>query len=278
MAERLALVTRSPGDNHMLLNYFVGGTIVQLPHILPIAIKLGGTIYTDDAVTKKWLSLHHPEISCVEIKKINEIPPCNIIVADYFRFPESFNRIQIFHGFSLKDYIDKCPWESYDVIVNPSPYYSLPIQHVAGFSRKHLYASPLARDPNKQLSTCLYCPTWRLGNSSKFESLQRKYPHVIVKFHPLDFNPHARLGGSKPPPNPVIDKIVNLGGIIVDPMSREYIEYELLFEKVDAMSSDRSSIAYEFTLTGKPVLEHNDMNKQWYHDTDFFKEIEKFLK
>lgn len=252
------------------INYYIGGTITQLPHILPIALKLGGTIYTNNEETKKWLRLNRPEVSCIRVKKVEEIAPCNIVVADYFKFPKSFNRIQIFHGFSLKKYINQCPWNYYDVIINPSPFYSLPIQHATGFSRSHLYSQ--TKNTN-QTSTCLYCPTWNLRSTEGFESLKDQYSKIIVKFHPLDYNPHHGR-----PKNPIISKIESLGGEIIDPMSREYIEYDLLFNKANVMASDTSSIAYEFTLTGKPVLEHVNPNKEWYYNNNFFTEIERFLK
>ncbi len=252
----------------MELNYYIGKVITQLPHILPLAEVMGGTIYTNDPITYAWLSRHKSHLRSKLIRDVSEIAPCNIVLADYFIFPPTFNRIQIFHGFSKKDYINDCPWKKYDVIINPSPHYKLPMQHAVGFSRYSLYSKQDVDVTQKGL--CLYCPTHKLDNTKQLEELLKQYK-VIVKFHPNDYRYN----------NPIIQQIKDLGVQVIDPTDLDYIEYQNLFKKVEVLASDFSSIAYEFTLTGKPIITPTGVvseHTSWYHPNDIFSEIRKHLK
>jgi len=119
----------------MDVGYYVGKYITQLPHLLPIIDRLPGVVYTDCLDVVVWMSKYRPN-NKVKLTKIEDIPPCNIILADFFKFPKTFNSFQIYHGVSEKTYWhhlkNKMPW--YNYTINPSPLFLVPTKD-QGFSR-----------------------------------------------------------------------------------------------------------------------------------------------
>jgi len=242
-----------------LLNYYIEWTAAQLPHILPIAEKLGGTIYTNCSYVETWLK-RYSMIPC-----IRDTPPIetNLVLADYVNFPQN-NTIQVCHGVSTKTYINEMPREWFKYIINPSPTFKLNTS-LTGFTRFRRYHK------NSFIpGTCLYCPTLKLSNLDFLKNLLKKY-QVTFKPHPSDWSM-----------SPLIQEAISLGAILVDPLSEENIRYERLFETAEVLASDTSSMLYEFSLTGRKVITP-DMNetfidyRDWFYTNDICEEIEKCL-
>ena len=164
-----------------------------------------------------------------------------------------------------------CPWNCFDVVINPSPMYKLKKQSGTGFTRFFLY-NQLSPKPNKEIKKCLYCPTRDLRDLSKLKNLMSMY-EVTVKLHPLDET------GTE---TAALKELKSLNVKIIKSTDKEYVEYDELFVKTDILVSDQSSIAYEFMLTGKPVMFLNGKIesdvKKWFYDNDIIEEIKKHLK
>lgn len=220
-----------------MFNCYCGKSLAQLSHLLPILDRYQSILYTDFKPVVDWMKLWRPNITVIFCDK-SSIPPCNIVVADYFIFPKTHNSIQIFHGISEKDYINQCREDRYTHIINPSPLYKLKTP-LKGFVRSHL--------SERGTQGTLFCPTHHI------QTLPDNLPEdTIIKFHPNDFRDN----------NPIIKQTKYRS---IDIMDREYIEYDLLFKQVGTLISDKSSIWFEF------------YNKEIYQD-DFFESLERCLK
>ena len=243
----------------IILNYYIEWTAAQLPHILPIAERLGGDIYTNCDFVEEWMSKH----SLIKCKR-DKPPGGNLILADYVNFPE-YNTIQVCHGVSAKTYINELPEDWFNYIINPSPRYTLKTS-LTGFTRFRIY-NPSLVIPN----TCLYCPTLSLSNLDFLKELLKKYV-VTFKLHPSDWRA-----------SPLVQEAASLGAIIVDSLSEGYIRYERLFETAEVLASDTSSMMYEFSLTGRKVItpdmkEHLIDYREWFYTNDICEEIKKCLE
>lgn len=248
-----------------MIYYYIGHAMSELPHILPLQEKLGGVLYTTVPVVSTWMR-KYSSLPCEE----GPPPyPGNLILADYYNFP-NHNTIQVFHGVSAKSYINKFNPQQYSHIINPSPKYPL-VTPYRGFARYRKY------DDQFTPGTCLYCPSLQLENLDYLNRLREKYK-VICKLHPY-VDAEGRCDDYK-----FGDQITQLGVELIPRLSENYIRYERLFDTVEFLASDVSSMMFEFSLTGRRVLipSHDEPltidSREWFYDNDIFEEIKKCLE
>lgn len=243
------------------LTYYISA-IQQLPHILPLYERFKGTIFTTDLVTYKWLEKYDVVRNFVHIGSMCDIAGVEaILVGDYYHFPKVPIRIQLFHGYSKKAYINQLPQHWYSHIISCSPFFNLNTPY-HGFSRYKRYPLPQVSANPKEI---LFCPTYKVNSLPDLDIKS-------VKFHPLDYYNKS----------PIIDTAKKRGFNVVDILDEDYVRYERLFNTHDSILTDTSSIGYEFSLTGKPVfvddLNHRLPTMDYFYDNDIFDLMESIIQ
>jgi len=232
----------------MNICYLIESIPGHLPHLLPLYKSLGGVLTSSsEQVLSVLIKNGYKVIPYEALKYIH-----NIIVAHQCNLKDicsNSNIIQVFHGVSDKTYyyLSHLP-DHYDYLIFQYPeartsWLSVYPEYVEkAYQANHTKASCyLQETPTSPEDYILYCPTWKSAEISE-ELKGAKEINELGMRHKIKVHLH-------PATNKETLQILDNCEILFE---SEYLEDEL--KKARLLISDFSSMAYEFTLTRKPII------------------------